>query len=345
VNVADRDLAATRAVARSLLGAEIDRLCSLDGGRNSRIYRVEHAGRLYALKQYPTANEDPRDRLGAEVAALDLMERHGVGGVPRVIGVDRDRGFALLSWLDGEPLTAVHEADIDAAVALLAALHGLRGTGEIGSDRLASEACLSGAEIVRQIEARMARLRTVAAAEADLRAFLDHAFAPAFQEKVISIEQLSKAAGIDFGAPLAPGQRSLVPSDFGFHNSLRASDGTLLFCDFEYFGWDDPVKMAADFMLHPGTPVAAHLRRRFRAAAEELYGDDPWFRDRLAAYYPLFGLRWVLILLNDFVPNSWRRELAGTAENWHALKRGQLSKARAFLGRVANETDGRAHGE
>ena len=66
--------------------------------------------------------------------------------------------------------------------------------------------------------------------------------------------------------------RSLVPSDFGFHNSLRRPDGSLAFVDFEYFGWDDPVKLTADILLHPGRPLAAPQRRRFRAAAARLYG-------------------------------------------------------------------------
>src|SRR5207249_27205 len=104
VNATERDLDWTREVARSLLGGEVDAVCAVNGGRNSRIYRVEHAGCVYALKQYPGRAEDPRDRLGTEVAALALMERHGVGGVPRVLAVDRAKAFALLTWLDGVPV-------------------------------------------------------------------------------------------------------------------------------------------------------------------------------------------------------------------------------------------------
>lgn len=341
----DHNLDPTSEVARSLLGGEIDSIRAVGGGRNSRVYRVERAGQTYALKQYPSRSEDPRDRLGTEAAALGLMERHGIGRVPRLMAVDRERGFALLTWLDGVPITVVDEADIDAAAAFLAVLHALRGTGEFASDHLASEACLSGAEIVRQIETRLARLRTAPKEEAGMHAFLDGSFTSIFDEVINRINMLREPTGIDLEAFLPPDRRSLVPSDFGFHNSLRTFDGSLLFLDFEYFGWDDPVKMTADIMLHPGTALAPSLRRRFRAAAEQLYGADPWFQRRLTAYYPLFGLRWVLILLNDFVPNRWRRELVGAAESWEALKQEQLSKARLFLDRVRSEHDGRVHDE
>jgi hypothetical protein len=54
----------------------------------------------------------------------------------------------------------------------------------------------------------------------------------------------------------------------------------------------------------------------------------------------LFGLRWVLILLNDFVRNSWRRELADSTQSWQAAKDLQLAKAQQFLDRVRKENDG-----
>ena len=74
------------------------------------------------------------------------------------------------------------------------------------------------------------------------------------------------ANGLDFITELAQEKRSLVPADFGFHNSLRQGDGSLAYVDFEYFGWDDPVKLTADILLHPGVPLGAAQRERFRSA-------------------------------------------------------------------------------
>ena len=64
----------------------------------------------------------------------------------------------------------------------------------------------------------------------------------------------------------------------------------------------------------------------------ELYGADPSFAERLDAYLPLFGLRWVLILLNEFIPERWqRRVLAGASESWTDAKATQLALASDFL--------------
>ena len=56
------------------------------------------------------------------------------------------------------------------------------------------------------------------------------------------------------------------------------------------------------------------------------------FERRLTAYLPLFALRWVMILLNEFLPERWqRRVLAGDTASWEDANARQLARARAFL--------------
>ena len=129
----------------------------------------------YALKHYPKS-DDHRDRLGTEAGALRLMQ--GLACVPRLHGIDRARGTLLLEWIDGVPVDRVTDADIDAGVAFLAAVHALRRHADAAAQPPASEACLSGAEIARQVEARRARLRDTG--DAALVEFLAREFTPAF---------------------------------------------------------------------------------------------------------------------------------------------------------------------
>jgi Phosphotransferase enzyme family len=335
----DTSLGDATDVARSLAGdgAEISRLTT--GGRNSRIWRVHDGERTFALKQYPSRLDDPRDRLAVEVGALQLMEHCLIEEVPRVLGVDTERGYALLSWIEGGDVTEVGDADIDAAVTFLSAIHKLRATSWASGQPLAAEACLCGYEIERQIEGRLSELRTATAGDAQAIEFL-HFFAGHLSRSSGLARRQIAGAGLDFGSEVPQEWRSLVPSDFGFHNSLRRSDGSLAFVDFEYFGWDDPVKLTADVLLHPGRPLFPAQRKRFRQAATKLYGADPAFPVRLQAYLPLFGLRWVLILLNEFIPERWRRRvLAGDSSSWGDAKARQLSRAREFLADLPNKLE------
>jgi hypothetical protein len=326
-------------VAQTMVGGAVGVSGLARGGRNSRIWQVRSGDRTFALKQYPA--NDSRHRLATEVGALRLMAHYGIDAVPHVVGTDDERGYVLLSWIEGGDVNEIDDAAIDAAIRFLAAVHRLRTTPFAREQPLAAEACLSGREIARQIAERLARLRQAAPEEQELVDFLKNSFEPEFAGAGARSRRSMVAAGLDFDVELAQEWRSLVPSDFGFHNCLRRTDATLVFVDFEYFGWDDPVKLTADILLHPGRTLAFPQRRRFRHAALRLYGSDPGFASRLDAYLPLFGLRWVLIVLNEFIPERWqRRILAGETETWSDAKARQLAAARQIMMSLPEKVEG-----
>jgi Ser/Thr protein kinase RdoA (MazF antagonist) len=327
--------AAAAAIAAGLAGSRVLALRQLGGGRNSRVYRVDTDAARYALKLYPSPAEDARDRLAVETTALRWMATHGLTMVPQLVAVDRTRDAALLSWVDGQLVRdGVGSAEVTHACAFLRRLHELRGSPAFPPTHLAAEACLSGAEIERQLRARLAALRALR--DPALTAFLDAQVEPALAERLERARAALAAAGFAFADDLPVDRRSQIPADFGFHNALRGADGRLRFLDFEYFGWDDPAKLTADLLLHPGTPVDDAARAAIRASACDIYADDPGFTARLDALLPLLGVRWALILLNDFHPERWQRRLrAGATEDWAAAKQRQLVAARQMLDRHA----------
>src|SRR5262249_21947167 len=194
-------LTEARDVVRELIGdpAEIEHLVAR--GRNSRIYHVQAGKREFALKQYPSRTDDPRDRLSTEVGALNLMERHNIDSVPRVAGVDRARGFALLSWIDGTAVIEIVDADIDAAVHFLAAVHTLRNSPWAKEQPAAAEACLSGAEIERQIRDRLTRFQK-SCGESTLAKFMENKIFPVFERECSKAKAKIQAAGLDFATDL-----------------------------------------------------------------------------------------------------------------------------------------------
>lgn len=264
-------------------------------GGNSAVRRVEAGGDAHALKIYPPRTAaDARDRLGVERLALELFARHGIRCVPRWLGADD--AAARLEWIEGVPIIEPDAGDLDAALAFIADVKGLAAREPDGgaSLPLASEACLSGVEILRQLDARRERLGARLSGVAPVRAR-------------VRAEALARAtyrnAGLHFATPLAPYHRCLVPADLGFHNALRETGtGRVVFFDFEYFGWDDPVKLAADFLLHPGHRLSAELAQRFADGMRGLFAADETFATRLQALLPLYAVRWALILLKAGQP-------------------------------------------
>lgn len=305
------------------------------GGGNNRLFRVTAGQRHYALKEYPPRTGDARDRLGAEFGALQFLDRCAVGNVPKPIAADRVKGSALYEWIDGTAVVDATEADVDAALAFIARVHECRNARGAAALLLASEACLSPMDIVAQVGRRFERLKEVARSEPQLTEFLYSDYAPTAQ----AVESWSRreyaGLGWTFDRPIDLADRSLSPSDFGFHNAIRGAGGRLTFVDFEYFGWDDPAKLVADFLLHPGMRLSGNCYERFRAGALRIYGEKGAFATRLALVYPLYGLRWCMILLNEFLPERWEaRRRTGRHIDRNAATAGQLEKARQRLSTV-----------
>jgi hypothetical protein len=325
--IADHLLGVDPVAAAAVLTGKPDlKVTPVSGGGNNRLYRVATVNGVFALKSYPSPDDDARDRLGTEYDALSFLRAAGEDAIPAPISMSRPMRVALYGWIDGEPIANPTAHDIDTALAFLRRLHGYRMSGAAAAMPLASEACLSVTELLRQISVRQDKLSGVAAGEPRLSDFL---------VRFVDVRnRLQERADADRRDELALAFRTLSPSDFGFHNALRDRGGRVVFLDFEYFGWDDPVKLTADFLLHPGMALDATARRGFAGGMANIHGDDPDFCARLRRHLPLYALRWCLILLNEFLPERWaRRAVAGGGDN-AAAKARQLAKAEAMLGNM-----------
>jgi hypothetical protein len=326
---------AAEAAATALLGDPVRQVSRQQGGGNNRLYRVEAAdGRQYALKTYFKRPGDDRDRLGAEFGGLTFLRAQGVDRqVPRAVARDAERHCALFGWVDGDAVGQPTPRDLFEALCFVLDLYRLAQQPEAAALPLASEACLSGAEVARQIDRRLDRLLVID--DHRLRAFLIDTFAESYERHCNFAMAQYQGRGMNFAEPIELSALTLSPSDFGFHNAIRRADGRLVFIDFEYFGWDDPVKLVADFLLHPGMGLDVELRRRFRRGAAAVFGGDHDFEARLRALFPLYAMRWCLILLNEFLPERWlRRDYAGAHPDRDYALDNQLAKAKAMLRQI-----------
>jgi hypothetical protein len=260
------------------------------------------------------------------------MARHGVIQVPEAVCALPSERVGIFAFVAGAPLDPheIGEDEVRQAAGLLARLHGLRGAAGARELHAAKEACFSVAAHEALVRARVKRLRA-GVADAGVRDFLDGEIAPHLERVSAWIGTTAGSRGIDPRAELSVVSRTLSPSDFGFHNALRRPDGTLVFIDFEYFGWDDPAKTIADFLLQPAVPVPARLRRACWLQLADVYGPAADLDRRLPLVYALLSIKWCLIVLNPFL----RASAAGAA----ALCAERLARARDLLARARREFD------
>lgn len=329
-------------VAR-LAGGTPQSLSTLGGGRNSQVFRVDMAdGRILALKAYFRQTGDPRDRLGTEFGALTFLWDHGVRCVPQPLTFDAEAGLGLYEFIEGLQQNVPSDADMDASWRFLVSLRALSSEPSAQALPVASEAHFSLQDVAEHIEARLSRLTCVSPDLADrsgLASFLNDDLIPAWRGLLGDCQQGCRRSGVAFEAALPQAQRTLSPSDFGFHNALRRQEG-MVFLDFEYFGWDDPAKMLADFLLHPGMDLPLAQRQRFATGLlDHLELKHLAHRTRLC--FPLFGIKWCLILLNEFLKGPLDRRTFADASGRSAEERQaqQLGKARQKLRQLLDDHD------
>lgn len=323
------------------LAQPIRSLDEVSGGRNSKVLRtVCSDGSTYATKIYPPVTPGGRDRQATESTALAFLAANAVDNIPGIVRTDREFRCTILSWIEGSPIHSVAPNDVETAVQFISTLHRLSDRPAAADLPIASEACFSGIEILRQIDSRLDRVNRSAKGEGELSEFLTGEFVPALAKMRAEAEQSAAEHAIDLKQEIPTNERTLSPSDFGFHNALRRNSGEILFLDFEYFGWDDPVKLAADFLLHPAMTLDEEMSQLFLKGVARQFSPSGDFLRRLEVFLPLYGLRWCLILLNEFCAEDWgRRSFAEPTRRKIPAKREQLEKSRRMLSRTLSGFD------
>ena len=246
------------------------------------------------------------------------------------MATDSDLNWSLLEWVVGVSGNQHNGSHIYIAADFVRGLNettkGLARSSLFGD---ATESCLTPDLVEQQIDERLKALKSVG--DDDLQQFLINHLEPKFADKV---RQAKAALGGAYSTRLAEEYWTLSPSDFGLHNAIITPLGDIVFFDFEYFGWDDPVKLTADFCHHPGMSISVGDQRIWIGQMRKIFGSDPNFTLRLRALYPLYAIRWSLIILNEFRSDKIKNRLHAQSRMQSDIRStqiAQLEKAKLMI--------------
>lgn len=312
------------------LGACPDTLEPLQGGINNQVFRCTAGGRRFVLKGYAVHRTGEHDRFKAEVEFLNYARVVAPEFVPQLLGSDVASRSLVLESLEGNGFqegTHPSEDDIDCAANFLRRLNGdlelakrhVNGSAADGFSRITDH--------LQNIEQRVGKmsvdhlpvnLRTKAEALFNyVRRELDH-----LRERTAQL--IAKGNCED---ALDPINRCVSPSDFGFHNAIRTPQG-IKFFDFEFAGWDDPVKSVADFDLQPRVA----LRSRARVLSKALTQWRKGLSERYDVLFPILKLKWACIILALLNPDRYAQITAfDDGQASEQLVRSKLVLAQAYL--------------
>lgn len=334
---------AARLLDRARIPANGLRCSRLAHGGNNRTYKVCTDHGNFLLKIYFRHPEDKRDRLAAECGFVRFCAEHGVTEVPLPVADDAETGAAIFSWIEGRSLVGSRpEArHLLAAADFLGKLARLSACPEANALPLAAEACRSRKEHLDNVRRRIQRLQSSLAIRTDAEGrevahFVRDALAPRLEQAASAVR---RAFGGEWLArPLKAEEQILSPSDFGFHNALDTGKG-LVFVDFEYAGWDDPLKTICDFVCQPAVPVDEDCLPLLASAVKSSI-IPPRLLDAAMIFLPVYRVKWCCIMLNVFCDvDEQRRAFAQQAggEDRRARRARQATLARVYFDRHLKE--------
>lgn len=314
---------------------KLERIERILGGGNNKVARARIAGKDYLYKLYFYSPNDPRDRLGNEYAFIEHAWSTGCHAVPQPYFRDNENRAALYEFISGERVSdrPVTDSDIRAAVDFVTSLNSHKAQAE-HSLPVAADGGFTMAMHVENTEKRMARFSTIE---------VDDDYSRRVQKEIASRilphwqrAKSAIAAAKTLQRELAWPERIISPSDFGFHNAIQAATSPMRFIDFEFGGWDDPVKLICDFANQPDNILPDRLSAIFRDAMIMSQPESDDIAARIRLLEPVFQLKWVCIILNLFLPVGRDRVKFLGRDDIEGMKKRQIDKMDIMLLRVEN---------
>jgi thiamine kinase-like enzyme len=296
----------------------------VSGGGNNSIFRIDAESGRFCIKQYPR-DDGVRKRQETERSALVFLKECGIEEVPRYYASFQE--YSLYSWVKGNAISTPIESDINQAVSLLMRLQACSAHEFASAMFPAYEACLSLNAFIAQLGMRYDSLAKAATHDLEFQEFLHGNLGTAVAKVSRRALRMYERRNWTNG-PLEREAQRLIHGDYGLYNCLKEDCGRLWVIDFEYFGWDDPVKMVADFVLHPGRALSPELRALFLEATFQNWRYDLKSCERLGVLLPLFAVRWACIVLSGFL---LKKEAKHSSLKRSMAKQEQMRKASSLL--------------
>lgn len=293
-------------------------------GVNAEVYKVDHV--LYGtciIKYFDKMDEF--SSMQREVDAYKLIGVRCESVLPTLLEHNEREKYLIYRYIDGYKVSTPTRGDIQQVIGFIKQLKEISTRVE-GYSLVAKHACFSYDDIWKLIYKRFCNLTTTNHTVL-LGDLLDRLY-----QSIIFFQKKQLACSEHYFQ-----SRILSPSDISFNNMIKDHSGKIYFIDFEFFGWDDPVKLVSDFLWHPQNQLSFELQAYFLKSCIAIFIEDASFVQRLKLSYPLYGLVWVMILLNNYLPVFWDKKLSQGLVNERdkpgILKR-QLAKARVYLNKV-----------
>jgi len=273
----------------------------ISGGINSKVYKLMCINNEnFCLKLYPYMQ---LSRQKVETEFLKYAEATCETQVPKVIHSDSQAGWNLMTWLDGAKPEQIDSALIKNICNFMEKLN--KDNKKLAAKKkqigLAAESITSSVTLKDSIIKRITRIEKVKARNNRERQIkLWH------QEKIqksaeYALSIFEKKCEQEHWDDRLSNELVLSPSDVGLHNML-INGSKIYYFDFEYAGWDDLSKYAADWVLQPEQPLIDTYREveLITNMSNRDFASSSQWMSRYKDILPLIFIKWCYIMMRGY---------------------------------------------
>ncbi len=263
-------------------------------GINSSSWKVLSEKKKFFLKFYLNSNNDKRDRIGAELKFIELLEEGGFRNFPKVILTNKKDNWTLFEWLEGTKVSRPTLKDYEALIFFLKNIQNLKSFEKAKYIGYASEACFDLIDHKNLIIKRLENIIKFSSGEEKTWLKIE------VLESIKKCEKtFEKYFSLSSTNSFYKGVKILSPSDIGFHNILKIKD-KYYFHDFEYAGWDDPYKLIVDILIQPENVLNKDISMKVFKSLESCFKINNNF-EFLKVYLILYRAKWVSIISKKII--------------------------------------------
>ena len=288
-------------IAREL-GSSITSIKRVEGGLNNRIFLLtDDVGVRYVAKLY---RRDDRNRLEREYKACAFLLSHGFT-VPTPYLKDEEHLYGVYSFEEGTRILDkdVQKRDIDFLVDFMVRIEQF--TADTINESFDRGICSlhSAKELADDTHTRLYKVNaglSQGVLHNEVSRFLESS---GILRKTASLTEQKMSIWKYPWWEIQKNEARLSPVDVGLHNMLFRKDGPPCIIDLEYFGWDDPFNLIANFLTQDQSQALTQEMYDYTVHSyEKAMNLSQYQRERLRLVIDMFDIKWLAIYLTSLTP-------------------------------------------
>ncbi len=269
----------------------------INKGTNSLVIKLVHSDSQYSiLKIYPNFSEDKRNRLQNELNFLKFLQANNIKNIPTVYYSNPNSNFTILSWIEGSKLHSSENINLEEIANFIYLINDSK-LKKLDLIQYASEANFNieqTIKLINQIAQNKLNELKKYSEKNDFYNWFNNFLIKDIYLTFEEVEDNFLTENYNY-----EDKKIISQSDVGFHNILLENKcKNLFFIDFEYAGWDNPMKFISDWILQPDSFFPEQKPLEFFQPLVNSVILDPNWKSNIKPYLLLYRLRWCLIISN-----------------------------------------------